>query len=390
MTGSELWRRRPVVLVFTASYCERCREIHRAAAEAVDGRDDAVALLGIAGTDDADAADYAEELDLGHPLAVAPERVWLSYAAREPGLAVLVGQDGKVVRGRAPGRDGCRARARPRRALRRVTRVAVLAALALAAACGGDSGIDAELRIVVPDNNIREEGVECAGARPFRAIHRGTGYSIEDPAGEVVADGELARGASRERRPERRLGVERSRPCASSASRSTCRSGRATGSSCRTRCRSSSSAGFSVRSPWVARAVGLGAGDSQPSVVSSNLIRPFPGCPLTRALETVSYGHKHRLEGGRQDVFTYVGLIKLTPEGREQLTKAPGVPRVVPHDHRGRGWDTRADVRDHGSVGLLRDRHTLTTRPRSACSRRSGCSTSSPPRPSSPRRSRSS
>lgn len=99
VTGSELWRDRPVVLVFTASYCDRCREIHRAAAEAVDGHDGAVALLGVAGTDDGDAADYADELDLGHPLAVAPERVWLSYAAREPGLVVLVGKDGNVLRG---------------------------------------------------------------------------------------------------------------------------------------------------------------------------------------------------------------------------------------------------------------------------------------------------
>ena len=99
ISGRQLWRERPVVLVFSASYCDRCREIHRAAAEAVDRRAGAVALLGIAGTDDAEAADYAEELDLGHPLAVAPERVWLSYAAREPGLVVLVGKGGKVLRG---------------------------------------------------------------------------------------------------------------------------------------------------------------------------------------------------------------------------------------------------------------------------------------------------
>jgi peroxiredoxin len=99
VTASELWRERPVVLVFTASYCDRCRAIHRAAAEAVETHDGAVALLGIAGTDDADAADYAEELDLGHPLAVASDRVWLSYAAREAGLVVLVGRGGKVLRG---------------------------------------------------------------------------------------------------------------------------------------------------------------------------------------------------------------------------------------------------------------------------------------------------
>lgn len=97
--GSELWADRPLLLVFTASYCDRCRKIHRAAADAVDRHDGAVGLLGIAGTDDGDAADYAAELDLGHPLAVASERVWLSYAAREPGLVVLVGKGGKVLRG---------------------------------------------------------------------------------------------------------------------------------------------------------------------------------------------------------------------------------------------------------------------------------------------------
>ncbi|MGH3071402.1 MAG: hypothetical protein ACRDNB_03910 [Gaiellaceae bacterium] len=97
--AGELWAVRPYLFVFTASFCDRCREIHRAAAEAVAARDDAVGLLGIVGTDDGDAADYADELDLGQPLAVASERVWLNYAAREPGLVVLVAKGGMVVRG---------------------------------------------------------------------------------------------------------------------------------------------------------------------------------------------------------------------------------------------------------------------------------------------------
>jgi hypothetical protein len=97
--GSELWAERPWLFVFTASYCDRCREIHRAAAEAAAATEGAVGLLGILGTDDGDAADYADQLDLGHPLAVASEHVWLSYAAREPGLVVLVAKGGKVVRG---------------------------------------------------------------------------------------------------------------------------------------------------------------------------------------------------------------------------------------------------------------------------------------------------
>ena len=98
--GSELWAERPVLLVFTASFCERCRGLHRAAAEAVVGFDGAAGVVGMVGEDDASAgAEYADELDLGHPVAVADERVWLNYAAREPGLVVLVSKGGKVVRG---------------------------------------------------------------------------------------------------------------------------------------------------------------------------------------------------------------------------------------------------------------------------------------------------
>jgi hypothetical protein len=65
---------------------------------------------------------------------------------------------------------------------------------ALAAGCGGGAEVDARLAIVVPDNNIRAEGDECSGARPFRAIHRGTTFTIEDGDGDVVAEGELPTG----------------------------------------------------------------------------------------------------------------------------------------------------------------------------------------------------
>ena len=100
VTASDLWRDRPVLLVFTASYCDRCGEIHRRAAEAVDAQDGAIGLLGVVGEDDVDGGrDYAAKLDLGHPVAVAGERTWLDYAAREPGLVVLVGPGGKVLRG---------------------------------------------------------------------------------------------------------------------------------------------------------------------------------------------------------------------------------------------------------------------------------------------------
>jgi peroxiredoxin len=98
--AADLWEERPLVLVFTASWCERCAELHREAAAAIDEHGDAVALLGVVAEDDAEGArDYAEELDLGHPVAVASERVWLNYAAREPPVVVLISRGGKVLRG---------------------------------------------------------------------------------------------------------------------------------------------------------------------------------------------------------------------------------------------------------------------------------------------------
>lgn len=98
--AADLWRARPLVLVFTASWCGRCAGIHREVAAAVDAHAGAVGLLGVVADDDAAAArDYAEELDLGHPIAVAGERVWLNYAAREPPVVVLVSKGGKVLRG---------------------------------------------------------------------------------------------------------------------------------------------------------------------------------------------------------------------------------------------------------------------------------------------------
>ena len=86
VTASDLWRDRPVVLVFTASWCERCRGVHRDVAAAVVADAPGAALLGVVGEDDLEgAAEYADELDLGRPgRCGAASRTWLDYAAREP------------------------------------------------------------------------------------------------------------------------------------------------------------------------------------------------------------------------------------------------------------------------------------------------------------------
>jgi hypothetical protein len=85
---------------------------------------------------------------------------------------------------------------------------AVLAGLVVAVGCGG-SDAETSIRLVVPDKNIRTEGVECAGARPFEHIHAGAPFTIEAGDGTVVAEGTLPAGRAVNAEPEIDWGVER-------------------------------------------------------------------------------------------------------------------------------------------------------------------------------------
>ena len=76
-------------------------------------------------------------------------------------------------------------------------RLVLVARVVVLAGCGGsgEETVDARIALVVPDNNIREEGIECAGARPFQPRpcgHAVTGSRTGD--GSVVAEGELPAG----------------------------------------------------------------------------------------------------------------------------------------------------------------------------------------------------
>jgi hypothetical protein len=75
--------------------------------------------------------------------------------------------------------------------------------------CGGSSGVETSIRLVVPDKNVRAEGVECAGARPFQQVHEGATFSIEAGDGAVVADGTLPVGHAENAEPGIDWGVER-------------------------------------------------------------------------------------------------------------------------------------------------------------------------------------
>jgi hypothetical protein len=74
---------------------------------------------------------------------------------------------------------------------------------------GGEDTVEARLRLVVPDNNIRVEGVECAGARPFDYVRPGASFTLEAPGGTVLADGELPAGRAENADPSIDWGVER-------------------------------------------------------------------------------------------------------------------------------------------------------------------------------------
>ncbi len=87
--------------------------------------------------------------------------------------------------------------------------VASLASVLVLGGCGAGDEVDARLRLVVPDNNIREEGTECAGARPFTYVHRGAPYAVEAGSGEILVEGELPAGRAENADPSVDWGVER-------------------------------------------------------------------------------------------------------------------------------------------------------------------------------------
>ncbi|HWM14507.1 MAG TPA: hypothetical protein VNO56_08505 [Gaiellaceae bacterium] len=93
--------------------------------------------------------------------------------------------------------------------MRRTPAACLAAALLGLAGCGGEDTIEAHLRLVVPDNNIRVEGIECAGARPFEYVRPGAAFALEAADGSVLVDGELPAGHAENADPTIDWGVER-------------------------------------------------------------------------------------------------------------------------------------------------------------------------------------
>jgi thiol-disulfide isomerase/thioredoxin len=101
VTGRELWRTRPVVLVFFSSWCGPCAQ-GQAAVDALARRyRDVVAFVGVAGQDERTAvAGYVQRHEVSYAVAVDESLdVWRRYAVREPPAVVLIGPGGRLLRG---------------------------------------------------------------------------------------------------------------------------------------------------------------------------------------------------------------------------------------------------------------------------------------------------
>ena len=98
-----------------------------------------------------------------------------------------------------------------RRPARSIAGCVVVISLLGGAGCvaPGAGSVDLHLHVIVADGQIRREGVECAGARPFQFVHAQASFSVESQDGTVVAEGELPGGRAESADPSIEWGVPR-------------------------------------------------------------------------------------------------------------------------------------------------------------------------------------
>jgi len=90
-----------------------------------------------------------------------------------------------------------------------ITVLTVVALVGMSGCARSGDTVDVRLSIVVADNQIRAEGVECAGARPYEYVHAGARFTLESEDGTELAEGELPAGRAENADPSIDWGVER-------------------------------------------------------------------------------------------------------------------------------------------------------------------------------------
>jgi hypothetical protein len=72
--------------------------------------------------------------------------------------------------------------------------VAAAAVLVVVAGCGGGGAPKVQLRVIVPDSQLRERDEPCAGAEPFGYVHAQAPFHVLDARGATVYSGTLPEG----------------------------------------------------------------------------------------------------------------------------------------------------------------------------------------------------
>jgi peroxiredoxin len=105
--AASVWKERPLVVLFLASWCSKCATQQDALEKIGDDYGDAVDFVGIAAQDQPDALkDWIDEHDVDYPVGVDPDQaIWRRYAVRTPPAVVLVAPGGKLLRGWPGGVD---------------------------------------------------------------------------------------------------------------------------------------------------------------------------------------------------------------------------------------------------------------------------------------------
>ncbi|WP_053226546.1 TlpA family protein disulfide reductase [Solirubrobacter soli] len=99
--AAALWKQRPVVVFFFASWCSRCATQQKALAPLASKYRDVVTFVGVGGQDKAPAVkSWLDAHDVTYPVGIdGGMDTWRRYAIRTPPAVILIAPGGKLERG---------------------------------------------------------------------------------------------------------------------------------------------------------------------------------------------------------------------------------------------------------------------------------------------------
>ena len=99
--AASLWKQRPVVVFFFASWCSRCATQQDALKPLAEKYRDVVTFVGVGGQDKGPAVkSWLDAHDVTYPVGIdGGMETWRRYAVRTPPAVILIAPGGKLERG---------------------------------------------------------------------------------------------------------------------------------------------------------------------------------------------------------------------------------------------------------------------------------------------------